>query len=91
MCNRRGAKRQKKHIRVIKYDKDFNRLEDALSISNDLSYTAWPFLGGNIVVAENNGELIIYTAENRYDGHQSNILFRININSMRLMNSSQTG
>lgn len=85
-----GSKETKEAYRVIKYDKDFNRL-DALSISNDLSYTAWPFLGGDIAVAENNGELIIYTARNRYDGHQSNILFRININSMRLMNSSQMG
>lgn len=85
-----GSKETKEAYRVIKYDKDFNRL-DALSISNDLSYTARPFLGGDIAVAENNGELIIYTARNRYDGHQSNILFRININSMRLMNSSQMG
>lgn len=83
-----GTETTQEAYRIIKYDKDFNRL-DALSINNTTSYTAIPFLAGDISVAECGNGLAVYTARLRYDGHQSNILFRINTTGMWLMNSSQ--
>ena len=67
--------------RIIKYDKDFNRL-DALSIPYEDCYTNIPFAYGGSSIAENGNELTIYTSKLRPDGHQSNMLIQIDTESM---------
>ena len=67
--------------RVIKYDKEFNRLA-AISLTASETYTRTPFQYGNVSMAESNGLLIVYTSRGRSDGNQSNIAIRINISDM---------
>ena len=69
--------------RVVKYDKEFNRLA-ALSVPYEDCYTAIPFNAGNVSVAENGNQMIVYTSRLRPDGHQSNIALRINTDSMTI-------
>ena len=72
--------------RIIKYDKDFNRL-DSLSLNSDETYTSTPFRSGNVSMDEFNSELNVYTSRLRLDGHQSNLSLRINTNDMSIVNS----
>lgn len=80
----------KEVIRVVKYDKEFNRL-DSVSITGGESYTVEPFDFGSLCMAENGNNLVIHTARLRYtteDGlnHQSQLTIRVDTNSMRVTN-----
>ena len=71
--------------RVVKYDKEFNRLA-TLSVPYEDCYTVIPFDAGNVSVAENGNEMVVYTSRERPDGHQSNIALRINTDTMTISN-----
>lgn len=78
-----GASAGTEIYRVVKYDKNFNRLA-ALSVSYEDCYTRIPFDAGNVSVAENGNQLVVYTTRERPDGHQSNIALRINTDTMTI-------
>ena len=73
--------------RVVKYDKNFNRIA-SLSIPYEDCYTIVPFNAGEVSIAENGNEMVIYTARNRPDGHQSNIAIRLNTDTMTVSDYS---
>lgn len=71
----------KEVIRVVKYDKQYNRVGDC-SLSD--CYTAYPFEAGSLRMAESANELTIHTARKRYDGHQSQLTFTIDTDTMTI-------
>lgn len=78
-------------IRIVKYGKDFNRLESA-SVTGGESFTIEPFEAGSLRMAENGNELVIHTTRKRYtteDGlnHQSQLTIRLDTGAMRVKNS----
>lgn len=81
---------RKEVIRIVKYSKDFERLDSA-SITGGESYTTVPFDAGSLRIAENGNELVIHTSRERYttaDGlnHQSQLTIRLDTDSMRVKN-----
>lgn len=81
---------QKEVIRVVKYDKDFQRLDD-VSIKGGESYTVTPFDAGSLRMAEDGNMLVIHTARERYtteDGlnHQSQLTICVDTDDMRVTN-----
>lgn len=81
---------RKEVIRIVKYSKDFKRL-DSVSITSGECYTVKPFEAGSLRMAENGKELVIHTARERYtteDGlnHQSQLTIRLDTGSMRVKN-----
>lgn len=78
-----GASAGTEIYRVVKYDKTFNRLA-ALSVPYEDCYTRIPFESGNVSVAENGNQLVVYTTRERPDGHQSNIALQINTDTMTI-------
>lgn len=81
----------KEVIRVVKYDKDFKRI-DSLSITGGESFTIGPFASGSLRMAENGDQLTVHTTRKRYtteDGlnHQSQLTIFVNTKSMKLENS----
>lgn len=78
----------KEVIRVVKYDKNFNRIAQA-SVNN--CYTIEPFHSGTVRMAESKNELVIHTARLRYtteDGknHQSNLIIVLDNQNMTIKN-----
>lgn len=71
--------------RVVKYDKEFNRL-DVTSVFYKECYTSVPFEAGNVSIAEEGNHMVVYTSRLRPDGHQSNIALRINTDTMKIEN-----
>ena len=71
--------------RIIKYDKNFNKI-DSLSLYSDETYTIAPFDSGNVSIDEFGNELTVYTSRLRHDGHQSNLSIRINTDNMTIIN-----
>lgn len=69
--------------RVIKYDKNFKRMNSSSFYSLE-TYTSVPFDVGNVSIAENGTTLTVYTSRLRLDGHQSNIALRINTSDMTI-------
>lgn len=83
---------QKEVIRIVKYDRDFNRV-DSLSIQGGDIYTTVPFDAGVGRMAEANGTLVYHTSREQYkseDGsnHQSQLTFVIDTNTMRVLNDT---
>lgn len=81
---------QKEVIRLIRYDKNFNRL-DALSITGSMCSTTVPFDAGSLRMQEIGNKLIIHTSRERYkssDGlnHQSQLTLIVDIDEMKLVN-----
>ena len=72
--------------RVIKYDKGFNRI-NSISFDSKQTYTQTPFCASNVSVDESGNLLTVYTGRLRLDGHQSNIIFRINTVDMSIVDS----
>ena len=56
---------EKEVIRIVKYDKDFNRLESA-SVSGREAYTTVPFFTGCPRIAERGDTLILHTSRRMY-------------------------
>lgn len=81
---------QKEVIRVVKYDKNFQRLAST-SITGGDSFTIEPFRHGAVRMAERDGELVIHTSRKRYtteDGknHQSQLTILLDTETMRVQN-----
>ena len=77
----KGTENGTEIYRIVKYDKEFNRL-GSVSIPYESCYTRVPFDKGNVSVAESGNQMVVYTARTRPDGHQSNIAIRINTDTM---------
>lgn len=76
-------------IRLVKYDKDFNRLDSA-AVSN--CFTIDPFHSGNVSMGEYGDTLVLHTARLRYltdDGknHQSQLTVYFDTGKMKVVNS----
>lgn len=76
-------------IRLVKYDKDFNRLDSA-AVSN--CFTIDPFHSGNVSMDEYGDTLVLHTARLRYltdDGknHQSQLTVYFDTNRMKVINN----
>ena len=82
-----GENEGEEKYRIVKYDKEFNRL-DSISITGTESYTANPLYAGNVSISENGHSLIVYTSRRRPDLHQSNIAIRINTDDMTLLDNN---
>lgn len=78
----------KEVIRIVKYDKNFNRIAQA-SVSN--CYTTKPFDGGTLRMCENDNKMFIHTSRTRYltdDGlhHQSQLTIILDTDKMTVEN-----
>lgn len=78
-------------IRVVKYDKAFNRI-NSISIQGGDSATVMPFVAGSSSLVEKGNTLIVHTTRQRYmtpDGlnHQSQLTLYIDTAEMRLINT----
>ena len=80
----------KEIIRVVKYDKDWNRVA-AASLKGDDSFghqTRYPFRYGNVSMDESNGILYLVTGHEGYfdervgQGHQGFLMYAVNEASM---------
>lgn len=81
---------RKEVIRIVKYDKDFQRL-DSVSITGGDCVTTVPFDAGSLRMAENGSELVIHTSRERYlteDGinHQSQLTILLDTEAMEVKN-----
>ena len=81
----------KEVYRVVRYDKNWNRLA-AASVTGGESYTTQPYRAtSHVAMAEENGTLILHASRQRYltpkDGlrHQSNITIKIRTSDMRVL------
>lgn len=74
-------------MRVVKYDKQFNRLA-SISVEGDDPDTALPFQGGSVRMAEHGNELIVHTCVERYSGHQMQFTMILDTDTMQ---SKETG
>lgn len=78
----------KEVIRVVRYDKDFKRI-DAVSVRNCL--TVSPFEAGCGRMSENGNKLVLHTSRLRYDGHQSQLTLFIDTSTMNIENADNLG
>lgn len=81
---------EKEVIRIVKYDKQFNRIDDC-SIKGGESFTIQPFRSSSVRMAENGNELTIHTSRLRYttdDGlnHQSQLTIILDTDTMKTKN-----
>ena len=80
----------KEVIRIVKYDRDFNRLS-SVSVYGGEIYTILPFDAGRGRMAEQGDTLVFHTSREKYatlDGvhHQMQLTFVINTPTMRVVN-----
>lgn len=83
---------EKEVIRIVKYDKDFNRV-DSLSIKGGDIHTVIPFDASVGRMSEENGKLVFHTSRERYkssDGlnHQSQLTLVMDTNTMQVLNDT---
>lgn len=81
----------KEVIRIVRYDKSFNRI-DSVSIKGGESFTVEPFDAGSGRMAESGNTLVLHTSRTRYttdDGlnHQSQLTIVVNTSSMTVTNN----
>ncbi|OME46887.1 hypothetical protein [Paenibacillus odorifer] len=80
----------KEVIRIVRYDKSFNRV-DSVSIKGGESYTVSPFDSGSGSMAEAGDTLVFHTSRTRYTtedklNHQSQLTIIVNTKSMTVTN-----
>lgn len=80
----------KEVIRIVRYDKAFNRI-DSVSIKGGESFTIRPFDCGTPRMNENGNELVLHTSRQRYttsDGlnHQSQLTIIVDTDTMQVIN-----
>ena len=80
----------KEVIRIVKYDKQFNRIDEC-SIKGGESFTINPFYASTLRMAENENELTVHTSRERYltdDGlnHQSQLTIILDTDTMKTKN-----
>ena len=75
----------KEVIRVVQYDRNWNRL-GSVSVNGKDSYTAYPFRStlSRMAVSGDGKTVTLYTARNRYDGHQSNLTIIMDTKPFRI-------
>ncbi|OCS84460.1 hypothetical protein A6K76_15620 [Caryophanon latum] len=78
-------RQNKEVIRVVKYDRHFNRI-DAVSLHGDVISTAMPFRAAKSSMSEQNGQLVLHASRLRYDGHQSQLTIVIDTDDMHVTN-----
>ncbi len=71
-------------VRVVKYTKDWTRLDDCRITGVN---TTIPFNAGSLRMTEDDGKLYIHTCHEMYSGHQANMTFKIDQNTMDLEES----
>ncbi|MEO3946551.1 hypothetical protein [Gorillibacterium sp. CAU 1737] len=81
---------EKEVIRIVRYDKSFNRI-DSVSIKGGPSYTVIPFDAGSGRMAESGNKLVFHTSRERYtseDGlnHQSQLTIIVDTSTMKVVN-----
>ena len=86
--NNEEESNSKEVVRVVKYDKNFNRLSQA-SVTD--CYTIKPFESGTLRMCENNNKMFIHTSRTRYlteDGlhHQSQLTIILDTDKMAVEN-----
>lgn len=86
----REENNDKEVIRIVRYDKQFNRM-DSVSVKGGASFTINPFQAGSGRMAESGDTLVFHTARSRYttaDGlnHQSQLTIIVNTLSMTIIN-----
>lgn len=79
--------KSKEVIRIVKYDKNFNKLGSASVNGGDVS-TEEPFRAAGARMAEKNGKLVLHTGRRRFDGHQSNLTIAVDIDTMNVTHQS---
>lgn len=77
----------KEVIRFVKYDKDWNRQQDARLYGIN---THEPFIFSSVRMADYDGVLYVRTGHNVYNGHQANMAFSINMEDMKFINQFYT-
>jgi hypothetical protein len=82
-----GSSKGTEIYRIVKYDKDFNRIS-AVSIRYEECYTSTPFYEGTSSMAEYGNELTLYTSRLRPDESQSNISICIYTDTMTVKDNS---
>ena len=75
---------KKEVIRIIKYDRKFNEL-GKLSVKG--ACTLVPFGGGSLRCAEIGDTVLVHTARNNYNGHQTSLTIAFNEDTMLLSNA----
>lgn len=80
--NNTDAVRDTTEFRIIKYDKDWNKL--AYSDLKDMN-TAVPFDAGSCRFTEDNGMLYIRTCHEMYDGHQSSVMIKLDMKDCKVI------
>ncbi|QSF45661.1 hypothetical protein [Paenibacillus tianjinensis] len=80
----------KEVIRIVKYDKSFNRIS-SVSITGGQSYTIIPFEAGSGRMSESGDTLVFHTSRKRYTtedklNHQSQLTIIVNTSSMTVTN-----
>ncbi len=78
----------KEVIRVIKYSKEWERLDSTSVYGAD---TTIPFDFGKVSCAEKDGMLYVWTCHIMYNGHQSNMSLILDIGTMKLYGTDQDG
>lgn len=86
----REENNNKEVIRIVRYDKSFNRL-DSVSITGGQSYTIVPFDAGSGRMAESGDTLVFHTSRKRYTtedklNHQSQLTIIVNTSNMTVTN-----
>lgn len=83
---------EKKAVFVSKYDKN-GKLIKTVGDNGSSSiwapsefYTSYPFYGGNCDIAINGNYLVVHYARMMHNGHQSNSVLAINVNTMSKVN-----
>lgn len=81
----------KEVIRIVKYDKDFNRISSA-SIRGGESFTTKPFDAGCGRMDEYENILILHTSRERYttedgENHQSQLTIALDTSTMKILNN----
>lgn len=81
---------KKEVIRIVRYDKSFNRI-DSVSIKGGESYTVEPFDAGSGRMAERGDMLVFHTSRTRYTtedklNHQSQLTIIVNTSTMTVTN-----
>ena len=74
----------KEVIRIVKLDRGFNEL-GKLSVNG--AYTVEPFHSGSLRCAEIGNTILLHTARQRYDGHQSQLTVAFNEDTMSILNA----
>ena len=73
-------------FRVVKYDGDWNRAASVSAYGGE-TYTAIPFRSAiaRMALSEDGKTLALHAARQRYDGHQSNITFLMDADTMNMI------